>query len=400
MPDMPTSRRTFLQASAATSLLLPGLAGCASAPVAESLPRRAIGMPWPSWGELPAEPPGPPKAGSVGIAVIGLGGYAIGKAMPGVAAADGTHVSAVVSGNPEKAAKVAAAYGVPQGAVYSYENFARIAADDRVEAVYIVLPTGLHADWAEMAFAAGKHVICEKPMALTPGECERMIAAANKAQKKLMIAYRCHFEPYNLHAMQLMRDGAVGRIQTIETANCYVTGQGTPATDWRLVRALTGGGALEDYGLYGLQAALYLTGEMPVEVRGWTEQPKNDPRFTEIPATTRAELRFASGAVAKIVTSYNLPSSNRVHVMGSEGDLLMDPATGYGGNRMRLTRGGVAEDLTPGDSDIQFARMPQHFADAIRKDTPILTPGEMGLRDTRIIAAIYASAETGRPVTL
>jgi predicted dehydrogenase len=400
MPDTPTSRRTFLRVSAATTLLLPGITGCASAPVAESLPRRAIGMPWPSWGELPAQPPGPPKAGSVGIAVIGLGGYAIGKAMPGVSAAEGTHVAAVVSGNPEKASTVAAAYGVPHDAVYSYENFARIAADDRVEAVYIVLPTGLHADWAEMAFAAGKHVICEKPMALTPAECERMIAAANKAQKKLMIAYRCHFEPYNLHAMALMQEGAIGQVRAIETANCYVTGPATPATDWRLVRALTGGGALEDYGLYGLQASLYLTGEMPAEVRGWTEQPKGDARFTQIPATTRAELRFPSGAVAKLVASYDLPPSNKVAVTGSEGALLMDPATGYGGNRMRLTRAGVTEEINPGDSEVQFARMPQHFADAIRKDTPILTPGEMGLRDTRIIEAIYASAQSGKVVRL
>lgn len=400
MPDSPTTRRSFLQASCAATLLLPGLAGCASAPAVDSLPRRAIGMPWPSWGELPAKPPEPPKTGSVGVAVIGLGGYALGKAMPGLAAAEGTHVAAVVSGNPEKAAKVAAAYGVPQDAVYSYDTFASIAADDRVEAVYIVLPSGLHADWAEMAFAAGKHVLCEKPMALTAGECERMIAAANAANKKLMIAYRCHFEPYNLHAMDLMRQGAVGRIQTIETANCYVTGRDTPATNWRLVRALTGGGALEDYGLYGLQAALYLTGEEPAEVRGSTEQPKGDPRFTEIPATTRAELYFPSGAVTKLVTSYNLPNANRVKVVGSEGTLLMEPATGYGGNRMYLTRGGITEELTPGDSDVQFARMSQHFADAIRKEAPILTPGEMGLRDTRNIEAIYASADAGRSISL
>ncbi|HRJ00959.1 MAG TPA: Gfo/Idh/MocA family oxidoreductase [Hyphomonas sp.] len=400
MSDTPTSRRLFLQSVAATGLLLPGLSACASAPALESLPRRAMGMPWPYWGELPATPPPPPKAGSVGVAVIGLGGYALGKAMPGLVAAEGTHVSAVVSGNPEKAAKVAAAYGLPQDAVYSYDNFASIAADDRVEAVYIVLPSGLHADWTEMAFAAGKHVICEKPMALTAGECERMITAANAAQKKLMIAYRCHFEPYNLHAMDLMREGAVGQILSIETANCYVAGRETPATNWRLVRALTGGGALEDFGLYGLQAALYLTGEEPIEVHGWTEQPKNDARFTEIPATTRAELRFPSGAVTKLVTSYNMPNANRVSVIGSAGTLLMDPATGYGGNRMYLTRGGATEELKPGDSDVQFARMPQHFADAIRKDTPILTPGEMGLRDTRIIEAIYASAEAGRPVAL
>ena len=235
------NRRHFLQVTGAGLAAAPWFTGCASAQPA-SIPRKAIGMPWPNWGTLPETPPPAPKPGSVGVAVVGLGGYAIGKAMPALAAAEGTYVAAVVSGNPEKAATVAAAYGVPQDAVYSYDSFAEIAGDPRIEAVYIVLPTGLHADWTEYAFAAGKHVICEKPMALTADECARMIAAGKAAGRKLMIAYRCHFEPVNLAATELVQAGRIGAVQRIETANNYRVGDETPATNWRLVRALAGGG--------------------------------------------------------------------------------------------------------------------------------------------------------------
>ena len=393
------SRRYFLQLSGASLMVAPWLASCASASGGAS-EVRAIGQPFPERRSLPEEVPPPPNEGSVGFAVIGLGDYALGLAMPGLVAAPRCHVAAVVSGNPEKAARVAAAYGVPEDAIYSYEDFDRIAEDDRVEAVYIVLPTGLHATWTEKSFAAGKHVLCEKPMAISSAECQRMIDAAEKAGKKLMIAYRCHFEPYNLKAMELMQDGAVGSIQTIETENNYTAGPATPATNWRHSRALAGGGPLEDYGLYGLQATMYLTGELPVSVKATTEQPEGDPRFTEIFSTVRAELRFPSGAVGNVMTSYNAPGSNMVSVEGSEGSLLMRPATGYGGNNMTLTRDGASEDLRPGDSSVQFAGECNHFADAIRDGVEIKTGGDMGLRDIRIIEAIYESAASGQEVML
>lgn len=398
MTGLGQSRRHFLQVSGAGLAAAPWIAGCAAAQSA-SIPRKAMGMPWPNWGELPDTPP-EVKPGSIGVAVVGLGGYAIGKAMPALSAAERTHVAAVVSGNPEKAAKVAAAYGLPDDAIYSYDTFARIADDDRIEAVYIVLPTGLHADWTEMAFAAGKHVICEKPMALSAAECERMIAASHKAGKKLMIAYRCHFEPVNLTAIDLLRDGAVGTIGTLETANNYRFGPATPANDWRLVKALAGGGPLEDYGLYGLQAAMYLTGEAPVSVRASAEQPAGDPRFTEVFATVRAELSFPSGAVAKVETSYDSDPLNMVAVAGTGGVLRMQPANGYSGNTITLERNGITEAVSAGDSDLQFERMCAHFADAIRDGTEIRTPGEMGLRDLKLIEAIYRAAASGSTVTL
>ena len=320
--------------------------------------------------------------------------------MPNFVNARRAHIAAVVSGNADKANRVGEAYGVAPDARYSYDNFEEIASDDRVDAVYIVLPSGLHAEWAEKAFAAGKHVLCEKPMALNSGECERMIAAAGAANRKLMIAYRCHFEPFNMRAMELMDEGAVGDIRLIRTDQHYRMGPTTPAENWRANRALAGGGPLEDYGLYGLQSALYLSNEMPSTISARTFQPEGDPRFAEIFASVQTQMQFPSGAVAQLSTSYDAVGSNRALVRGTQGLLDMDPATNYGGLRMTLRRGGSSEDLNPGDPSTQFAAQLDHFADAIRDDIEIRTPGAMGLRDIRLIEAIYRSAETGQAVFL
>lgn len=399
MSKVSLSRRSFLAWSGAALAATPLAGAWAQAPA--SLPREAMGMPFPRGVNLPERPPAPPGKDSVGFAVVGLGRYALARVMPALARGERCHVAAVVSGNPRKAARAAAAYGLPNDAVYGYDDFDRIAADDRVEAVYIVLPSGLHADWTEKAFAAGKHVLCEKPMALSVAECQRMIDAGERAGRKLMIAYRCHFEPFNLRAMELMRDGAVGPIRTMETFQQYRMGPTSPADNWRVVRALAGGGPLEDYGIYGLQAALYLGGELPNRVRAVTEQPAGDPRFPEIFASVRTEFGFPSGAEATLFTSYDTaPGRNRVAVTGEDGMLEMEPATSYSGQRMTLTRGGTAESLNPGDPGVQFHVQCDHFAEAIRDGSEIIVPGEMGLRDVRLIEAIYASAARGEAIEL
>ncbi|UZK70201.1 Gfo/Idh/MocA family oxidoreductase [Sphingomonas sp. S1-29] len=360
---------------------------------------RAAGQPMPGGVKLPTTPPKRKRADSVGFAIVGLGGYALNQMMPRFGQAERAHIAAIVSGNPEKLRRVGDAYGVPQDARYSYADYAKIAADDRIDAVYIVLPTGLHADYATRAFAAGKHVLCEKPMALTSADCARMIAAGKRANRKLMIAYRSHFEPYNVEAMKLMRQKAVGDVRLLRTEQSYRMGPTSPSENWRTSRALAGGGPLEDYGLYGLQSALYLTKEMPESISASTFRPNGDPRFAEIFAHVSSQWRFPSGAVAQLVTSYDSAGANFAHVRGTTGALIMDPATSYSGQKMRI-EGEADREFAPGDPSVQFARQIDHFVDAIRDNTPIITPGEMGLRDTRLIEAIYASAAAGRTVKL
>jgi predicted dehydrogenase len=360
---------------------------------------RAAGQRMPDRLELPATPPRRKRPDSVGFAIVGLGNYALNIMMPRFAEAERAHVAAIVSGNPDKLRRVGDAYGVPADARYSYGNFAKIASDKRIEAVYIVLPSGLHEDYTVRSFAAGKHVLCEKPMALSSAECERMIAAGRRANRKLMIAYRSHFEPHNLEAMELMARNAVGQIRVLRTEQSYRMGPTSPGENWRVNRALAGGGPLEDLGIYGLQAALYLTREMPESISATTFRPAGDPRFSEIFAHVSSQWRFPSGAVAQLATSYDSSGTNFVHVRGTSGALIMDPATNYSGQKMRL-EGAERREIAAGDPSVQFARQLDHLADAIRDGARIRTPGEMGLRDLRLIEAIYASAAAGRTVKL
>ena len=400
MVDDVMTRRGFIEAGggvAAASLAV--TAGAAAALAQADSGARVMGRPMPDGVELPSAPSGRKRPDSVGIAIVGLGGYSLNQMMPRFAQAERAHIAAIVSGSPDKLRRVGDAYGVPPDARYSYEAFDRIASDKRVDAVYVALPTGLHAEWAIRAFAAGKHVLCEKPMALSSADCERMIAAGRRAGRKLMIAYRSQFEPYNLEAMKLMQQKAVGAIRLVQTEQSYRMGPTSPRENWRTSRALAGGGPLEDYGIYGLQSALYLTGEMPESISATTFRPTGDPRFAEIFAHVSSQWRFPSGAVAQLVTSYDSAGTNFAHVRGTEGVLIMDPATSYSGQKMRL-EGRGARELTPGDPTIQFVRQLNHFTNAIRDNTQIRTPGEMGLRDLRLMEAIYASAETGRTVNL
>lgn len=360
---------------------------------------RAVGQPIPNGLDLPASPPRPKRPDSVGFAIVGLGNYALRQMMPRFAQAERAHVAAIVSGNPDKLRLVGDAYGVPPDARYSYQTFADIASDDRVDAVYIVLPNGLHEDWTVRAFAAGKHVLCEKPMALSSAECERMIAAGRHANRKLMIAYRVHFEPYNLKAMELMAQDAVGQLRLLRTEQSYRMRPTSPSRNWRVNRALAGGSPLEDLGIYGLQAALYLTREMPESISATTFRPAGDPRFSEIFAHVSSQWRFPSGAVAQLATSYDSFGTNFIDARGTTGALIMDPATNYSDLEMTLV-GAERREFSPGDPTVQFARQLDHLADAIRDGTPIRTPGEMGLRDLRLIEAIYASAAAGRTVKL
>jgi glucose-fructose oxidoreductase len=360
----------------------------------------ATGQPLPDGLTLSAVPPRAHRPGSVGFAIIGLGDYALKQIMPRFAQSERAHIAALVSGNPAKLRAVGEAYGVPEQARYSYDSFAEIAANPAVEAVYIVLPTGLHAEWAERAFAAGKHVMCEKPMALSSAECERMIAASQRANRKLMIAYRCHFEPYNRAAMVLMRDRAVGDLRLIRTEHSYRMGPTTPAQNWRVSRALAGGGPLEDYGIYGIQSAVYLSGELPDRISASAYRPANDPRFAEIYAHVATQWHFPSGAAAQIVTSYDSAGLNMVEARGTASALVMRPATNYDGLTLALETGRDRRDFTPGDPEVQFAGQLDHLASAIREGMAIITPGEMGLRDLRLIEAIYAAAQSGRTVRL
>ena len=359
-------------------------------------------------GAVPLAPPDrqPPKlpvpelpARKVGWAIVGLGELALAEIMPAFAKCHLSEPVALVSGHADKAAKVAKAYGMKPEAIYDYSNFDKIAENKEVEVIYIVLPNSMHAEYTIRGLKAGKHVLCEKPMAVTAKEGEAMVAAAKEAKRTLGVAYRLHSEPLNRKVMELCANRTFGRITAFESSNC----QDVKAPNIRLSAKL-GGGPLGDVGVYSINAARYVTGEEPVEVTAFAYSPPDDPRFREVPESVVYTLRFPSGVLASCVCSFGSSESRRYRVHCTEGWIEMDPAFSYRGLRLRTKSGETKGDKAAENKELlieqvdHFAAEMDHFSDCVLHDKPLRTPGEMGLADMRVLEALYESIKTGKAV--
>src|SRR5216684_4075768 len=296
------------------------------------------------------EPPGK----KLGWAIVGLGSLSINQILPAFAKCEKSKVTALVSGHPDKANKLALRYGVSPKNIYNYQNYDSLKDNPEVDVIYIVLPNGMHAEYTVRGFQAGKHVLSEKPMANTPAECHQMILA----------------------------DAGFS--------------MGDPK-QWRLNRQLAGGGSLMDIGIYALNASRYLSGEEPTEVNAMVYTTPNDPRFKEVEEHITFQLRFASGILANCSSSYGYFHQSHYRVMGTDARLCMDPATWYSGLRLWVERGNTIDqrDLPVVD---HFAAEMDHMSDCVMQNKEPLTPGEEGLRDLKIMMAIYDAAKTGRTV--
>ena len=338
----------------------------------------------------------PTRAGGadrVGIAIVGLGKLSQDQLLPSLTRTRRAHLVALVSGDPAKAARIAGQYKVPKASIYSYQTYDRIIRDPAIEIVYIVLPNHLHAPYTIRALKAGKHVLCEKPMATSVADAEAMIAAARQADRKLMIAYRCHYEPGNLAAMRRIRSGAIGRPRLVVTDMGRQSSLADPSDAWRLDAGMSGGGALADMGVYGINAARYLLDEEPVEVRAWASTDRSDPRFKSVEDLIAWQFRFPSGAIANGSTSFNCDGTMAFQVIGEKGRIVADPACFYGGNR--LTFGAPGGETVPIAEIDQFAREMDWMADVVRGRAPMVAPGEEGLQDMRLMEAIQQSVRRG-----
>lgn len=332
----------------------------------------------------------------LGYAIVGLGSYATRQIMPRLKNCDHARLAALVSGTPEKLERYGAEYGIPKTHRYGYRDYDRIRDNPDIDLVYVVLPNSMHAEYSIRASRAGKHVLCEKPMAVSSAECEAMIAAAREAGRKLMIGYRSRFEPYNRHAIEIVRGGALGRPRLITSEHGFNAQPG----QWRLDRALSGGGSLMDIGIYSLQAARYLSGEEPLEISAMESTDRSDPRFRTVEDRIDWQMRFPSGAIANCVSSYS-SGHNAYRVTGTEGWVEMEPATSYEGHRMWVRRDGKTEPrVLPTPARDQFVEQLDHLAVCARTGREPIVPGEEGLRDLRLMEAIYRSARERRAVRL
>ncbi|HEX5080955.1 MAG TPA: Gfo/Idh/MocA family oxidoreductase [Blastocatellia bacterium] len=378
--DLPPvlSRRNFLK-KAGSGVAVAGL----SSSVATSSFAQQLRVP---------DPPGK----KLGWAIVGLGRLSIYQILPAFAKCEGSKVVAFVTGSREKGEKLAARYGVNPKNIYNYQNYEALRDNPEVDVVYIVLPNGMHAEYTIRAAKAGKHVLTEKPMANTPKDCEEMIKACREANRKLMVAYRCRYEPYNQALIKISREGELGPINTVVSDHGFNIGD---PTQWRLKKDMAGGGSLMDIGIYALQAARYTTGEEPVEVNAMEYTDRSDPRFKEVEETINFQLRFPSGALAQCTSSYGYAGQNRIRVIGTKGWAELEPATSYTGLRMRVRKGNAIEERDMGQRD-HFALEMDHMSNCVTNNKEPLTPGEEGLRDIRIITAIYESARMGKTIKL
>jgi predicted dehydrogenase len=327
----------------------------------------------------------------VRYAVVGLGHIAQVAMLPAFAHAKrNSRVSALVSDDPAKLRTLSKKYRIE--AAYSYHDYD--ACLKEVDAVYIALPNSMHAEYTIRAAEAGVHVLCEKPMAVTADECERMIAACRDNRVKLMIAYRLHFEEINLKAVDLVRQGRIGEPKFFNSSFAMTVRPGDIRTKKNM-----GGGTLYDIGVYCINAARYLFRDEPKEVMAISVN-SGTAKLDEIDESTGALLRFEGERVAAFVTSFNASDVAAYRIVGTKGQLSVDPAYEYAeGLGYRLTINGKTTTKRIGKRD-QFAPELLYFSDCILNDRMPEPSGEEGLQDVRIVEALYESAETGKAVSI
>jgi glucose-fructose oxidoreductase len=322
----------------------------------------------------------------LGIALVGLGSYSTYQLAPALQQTQHCYLAGVVTGTPAKEGIWAKKYNIPQKNIYNYQNFDTIANNADIDVVYVVLPNSMHAEFSIRAARAGKHVICEKPMAINVAECDEIIKACKEAGVKLGMGYRLHSEPYTQQIKTFVKESTFGKPLFVSAEAAYIS-RGNP-DQWRLDINRSGGGALMNMGVYSIQSAIYGCGMNPVSVTA--QQFSTRPEyFKETDETITAQFEFPNGTVGQIMTSHNA-SANRLYVSCSSGWMELQPANSYGPLKGSSSKGPIS---FPHESQ-QKLQM-DDFSIHILEGSPNLAPGEMGKRDMIIVEAIYASIASG-----
>ena len=338
---------------------------------------------------LLAHPLSPPPK-KLGVAVVGLGNYANIMIRPALKETEHCYLAGIVTGTPSKAEKWAKEFDISPKNIYNYETFDRIADNEDIDIVYIVLPNFLHAEYSIRAAQAGKHVICEKPMALTSQECEQMIAACHKADRVLSIGYRLHYERHHQEVMRIGQQQEFGPIHLIESGLAYRIRQ--PGI-WRLDKAKGGGGAIMDLGVYCIQAARYTAGTEPISVTAQAFTYDKD-WFKGIHETVLWQFEFPGNVIAHGATSYST-YVDRHYFSAEKGWLECHPSFNGRGTSGRTHKGPL--DLP------QVNQQAAHMDDvalSIKEGRLPKVMGEEGLKDLKLVEAILEAAESGRRVKL
>lgn len=323
----------------------------------------------------------------LGIALVGLGSYSTYQLAPSLQDTEHCYLAGIVTGTPEKEKIWQDKYDIPSENIYNYENFDTIANNENIDMVYVVLPNSMHADFSIRAAGAGKHVICEKPMAISVEECDAIIKACKEAGVKLSVGYRMQSDPYTKEVKKYVAEKTFGDVHFVSSDAGYIS-RGNP-DQWRLNKKLSGGGALMNMGVYSIQTSIYGCGSNPssVSAQEFSTRPEY---FKETDETITAQFEFPTGAVAHMMTSHNA-NGNRLKSHCSKGWFELEPAHSYGPISGRTSNGNVISFPHKRQQALQM----DDFAKHILLGTPNVAPGEMGKRDMIIVEAIYRSIAEG-----
>ncbi|HEY8780738.1 MAG TPA: Gfo/Idh/MocA family oxidoreductase [Mucilaginibacter sp.] len=325
------------------------------------------------------------------VAIMGLGSYGT-RVAEAMQACTKAKLVGVISGTPSKIKNWQGKYGIPEKNCYNYENFDAIKNNPAIDAVYVITPNGLHHDEVIRVAKAGKHVICEKPMAVNAKEGQEMVDACKAANVKLLVGYRMHFEPKTLEVVRMRKDGEFGKILFFQGQCGFTVGD---PTQWRLNKQLSGGGSLMDIGIYAINGSRYMTGEDPFWVTA--QETKTDHvKFKEgVDETIQFQFGFPSGAVASCLSTYSMNNLDRFFLDGENGFAELQPSTGYGPIMGRTHKGELTQSITVHQT-VQMEEM----SDIIFKGKQPVVPvdGEEAVKDLKLIDAIYLACKTGGKV--
>ncbi len=321
------------------------------------------------------------KKEKLGVALVGLGYYSTDLLAPALQLTQKCFLAGIVTGTPEKAEKWKQQHNIPDKNIYNYQTFDSIANNPDIDVIYVVLPPSMHAEYSIRAAKAGKHVWCEKPMAMTETECKNMIDACKKNKVTLSIGYRLHHEPNTQRIIQIRKDLVYGKVLSTTAAAGY---RDDRTTHWKQKKSL-GGGAMYDMGVYPLNAARYATGLEPIAVsaRASTTRPEI---YTEVEETMNFDLEFPGGVTATCETTFGR-GINTLETKFANGWYKLEPFQNYSGLKGVTSDGKVLNATIPN----QQAKQMDEDAISIMNGTPMLVPGEEGLKDIRVVEAIYKS---------
>jgi predicted dehydrogenase len=380
-PKDPT-RRAFIKGAIAFT-----------APTLLGFPRIALGASSSPFAQERAQ-------GKLGVVLAGLGGFSNGSIAPELASCQNVYFAGVVTADPlGKGRRYAAQYKFPETNIYTYDQIPHLADNNDVDVVHVVTPNGLHAAHAIAALQAGKHVMCEKPMEISSQRCQAMIDAAQKAGRYLGIDYRLHFEPHHMEMMRLANEKVYGAVTSLSTEFSWHRGNGKP---WLSNKTLAGGGAMFDTGVYSIQAGCYISGATPIALTAFpsTTDPGYPPGIEE---TMKVAFEYPGGVTHEGRATYTAGREEFiVHAehgtFSCTGKSFSQSVHGKPMPKQIVLPDGTKPTIP---DTLQLAVLHDRFAEAIRTKQPFACPGEMGLRDIRILEAIYESVAQGsKRVTL